>query len=319
MFLNPLSLLPLLPPPSSLVTARIIRYTRRIMIVIIGIVVLFVMVFGGYVIAGGKLEPVLEAAPHEMITIGGAGIAAFLISNSMATIKGMGGAFGGLFKGPSWKKKDYMDVLTLLYLLTKTMKTKGIIALESHIENPKESNIFSQFPNILHDHFAADLICDTLRMMTMNMDDPHQIENHIDKQIEKHHHEALGPSHAMQSLADGLPALGIVAAVLGVIKTMGSIDQPPPVLGAMIGGALVGTFLGVFLAYGLVGPMSAQMAIVSNANATMYHIIRDVLVSYLHGNAVQVAVEMGRAGIPSEFQPTFAEVEEATNNAKVEG
>ena len=289
------------------------------MIVIIGIAVLFVMVFGGYIIAGGKLEPVLEAMPHEMITIGGAGIASFLISNSMATIKRTGGALGSMFKGAKWKKQDYIDVLVLLYLLAKTMKTKGIIALESHIENPHESNIFSQFPKIGHDHFAMDLICDTLRMMTMNMEDPHQIENHIDKQIEKHHHEALGPSHAMQSLADGLPALGIVAAVLGVIKTMGSIDQPPPVLGAMIGGALVGTFLGVFLAYGLAGPMSSQMSVLANEDATIYHIIRDVLVSYLHGNAVQVAVEMGRGSIPSVCQPTFAEVEEATNNAKLDG
>jgi len=289
------------------------------MVPIIGVVVLFVMVFGGFVIAGGKLEPVLEAAPHEMITIGGAGLAAFLISNSMATIKATGTGFVKVFKGSQWKKQDFIDVLMLLFLLTKTMKTKGIIAVEAHIENPKESSIFSQFPHILHDHFALDLICDTLRMMTMNMEDPHQVESHIDKQIEKHHHEALGPSHAMQTLADGLPALGIVAAVLGVIKTMGSIDQPPPILGAMIGGALVGTFLGVFLAYGLAGPMSAQMAVIADAEGKMYHIIRDVLVSYLHGNAVQVAVEMGRAGIPSEFQPSFAEIEEATNNAKVEG
>ena len=289
------------------------------MVIIIGIVVLFVMVFGGYVIAGGKLEPVLEAAPHEMITIGGAGIAAFLISNSIGTLKGMGGAFGGLFKGSKWKKQDYIDALVLLYLLAKTMKTKGIIALESHIEKPEESPIFSQFPSIMHDHFALDLICDTLRMMTMNMDDAHQIENHIDKQIEKHHHEALGPAHAMQNLADGLPALGIVAAVLGVIKTMGSIDQPPPVLGAMIGGALVGTFLGVFLAYGLVGPMSSQMTIIADDDARIYYLIRDVLVSYLHGNAVQVAVEMGRGSIPSSLQPSFAEVEEATNNAKADG
>lgn len=289
------------------------------MIAIVGIAVLFIMVFGGFIIAGGKLAPVLEAMPHEMITIGGAGLAAFLISNSMATIKGTGAGLGKMFKGANWKKKDYIDVLVLLYLLTKTMKTKGIIALEAHIENPKESSIFSQFPAITHDHFALDLICDTLRMFTMNLDDPHQVENHIDRQIEKHHHEALGPSHAMQTLADGLPALGIVAAVLGVIKTMGSIDQPPPVLGAMIGGALVGTFLGVFLAYGLVGPFSARMKVIADEDSIIYYVIRDVLVSYLHGCAVQVAVEIGRGNVPSEFQPTFGEVEEACNNAKVEG
>jgi chemotaxis protein MotA len=289
------------------------------MIPIIGIVVLFGMVFGGYTIAGGKMEPILHSLPYEMMMIGGAGIASFLISNSMATIKASGGGIAKVFAGSKWKQKDYLDVLVLLYLLTKTMKTKGIIALEAHIENPDESTIFSQFPTITKDHFALDLICDTLRMMTMNMDDPHQIESHIERQIEKHHHEALGPAHAMQSLADGLPALGIVAAVLGVIKTMASIDQPPPVLGGMIGGALVGTFLGVFLAYGLVGPMSAKMTVVADEEGTVYNIIKDVLVSYLHGNAVQVAVEMGRAAIPSEFQPSFAEVETATNEAKVEG
>lgn len=289
------------------------------MIPIIGIITLFVMVFGGYLIAGGKMGPVLKALPHEMMTIGGAGIAAFLISNTVATLKATGGGFIKIFSGMKWKKQDYVDALTLLFLLTKTMKTKGIIALESHIEKPEESSIFSQFPKIVDDHFAIDMICDTLRMMTMNMDDPHQIEGHIEKQIEKHHHEALGPSHAMQILADGLPALGIVAAVLGVIKTMGSIDQPPPVLGAMIGGALVGTFLGVFLSYGLAAPMSSAMANIVNEEGTMYNMIKDVLVSYLHGNAVQVAVEMGRGAIPSHLQPTFAEVEEATNNAKVEG
>lgn len=289
------------------------------MVPIIGIVTLFVMVFGGYLIAGGHMEPILHAVPHEMMTIGGAGIAAFLISNSVPTLKATGGAFGKIFQGAKWKKQDYIDILVLLFLLTKTMKTKGIIALESHIEKPDESSIFQQFPKITGDHFAIDLICDTLRMMTMNMDDPHQVEGHIEKQIEKHHHEALGPSHAMQILADGLPALGIVAAVLGVIKTMGSIDQPPPVLGAMIGGALVGTFLGVFLSYGLAAPMSSQMANIVNEEGTMYNIIKDTLVSFLHGNAVQVAVEMGRAAIPSHFQPSFAEVEEATNNAKVEG
>ena len=141
--------------------------------------------------------------------------------------------------GPKWKAKDYTDLLSLLFVLTKTMKTKGVVAIESHIEKPHESKIFEAYPKILKDHFATDLICDTLRMMTMNLEDPHQVEDAIEKQIEKHHHEAHGAAHAIQNMADAMPALGIVAAVLGIIKTMGSIDQPPVYLGKLIGSALL--------------------------------------------------------------------------------
>jgi chemotaxis protein MotA len=230
-----------------------------VMFQIIGIVLLFGLVFGSYIISGGKMDVILEAAPHELMAIGGAGIAAFLISNSMTVIKGTGGAFGKIFGGPKWKASDYRDLLSLLFLLTKTMKSKGVIALETHIEKPHESTIFNRYPKITKDHFAVDFICDTLRMMTMNLEDPHQVEDAMEKQLEKHHHEAHGPAHALTQLADGLPALGIVAAVLGVIKTMGSITEPPAVLGGMIGGALVGTFMGVFMAYGLVGPMATRL------------------------------------------------------------
>jgi len=226
---------------------------------IIGIVLLFAMVFGSFIISGGKIAVVLEALPHELMCIFGAGVAAFLISNSMSTIKATGGGLAKVFKGPKWKAKDYNDLLSLLFLLTKTMKSKGVIALESHIEKPTESSIFNRYPNLMKDHFAIDFICDTLRMMTMNLEDPHQVEDAMEKQLEKHHHEAQAPAHALSSMADALPALGIVAAVLGVINTMGAITEPPEILGMMIGGALVGTFLGVFLAYGLVGPMAARM------------------------------------------------------------
>src|SRR5277367_4534248 len=219
----------------------------RFMFQIIGIVVLFAMVFGSFIISGGKIGVVLAALPHEMMAIGGAGLAAFLISNSLTTIKATAGGLGKVFKGPKWKAGDYKDLLSLLFLLTKTMKSKGVIALESHIEKPTDSTIFSRYPRLMKDHFAIDFICDTLRMMTMNLEDPHQVEDAMEKQLEKHHHEALSPAHALSSLADALPALGIVAAVLGVIKTMGAITEPPEILGMMIGGALVGTFLGVFL------------------------------------------------------------------------
>src|SRR4030095_3716258 len=247
---------------------------------IIGLVLLFGLVFGSFIISGGNMGVILHAAPHEPMAILGAAVAAFLISNSMSTIKAVGG-------GPKWKAPDYRDLLSLLFLLTKTMKSKGVIALESHIENPGESSIFTRFPKVMKDHFAIDFICDTLRMMTMNLEDPHQVEDAMEKQLEKHHHESLAPSHALQSLADALPALGIVAAVLGVIKTMGAITEPPEVLGEMIGGALVGTFLGVFLAYALVGPMATRMKEVIDEESSFYRIIQAVLVAHLHGNAAQ--------------------------------
>ncbi|MBL8556361.1 MAG: flagellar motor stator protein MotA [Phenylobacterium sp.] len=278
---------------------------------IIGLVLLFGLVFGSYIMSGGNMGVILHAAPHEMMAIGGAGVASFLVANSMTTIKACGGGFGKVFGGPKWKAGDYRDLLSLLFLLTKTMKSKGVIALESHIENPGESSIFTRFPKIGKDHFAIDFICDTLRMMTMNLEDPHQVEDAMEKQLEKHHHEALAPSHAIQNLADALPALGIVAAVLGVIKTMGAITEPPEVLGEMIGGALVGTFLGVFLAYGIVAPMATRMKEVVEEEGAFYRIIQAVLVAHLHGNAAQISVEIGRGNVPSPAQPSFLELEEA--------
>ncbi|MEG1029615.1 MAG: flagellar motor stator protein MotA [Brevundimonas sp.] len=278
---------------------------------IIGIVLLFAMVFGSYVLAGGKFGVIMHALPHEFMAIGGAGVAAFLISNSLPVIKASLAGFGKTFAGPKWKKQDYKDLLSLLFQLTKTMKSKGVIALESHIEKPAESTIFQKYPKVLKDHFATDFICDTLRMMTMNLEDPHQIEDAMEKQLEKHHHEALASAHALQNLADGLPALGIVAAVLGIVKTMGSITEPPEVLGGMIGGALVGTFLGVFLAYGLVGPFAARLNAIIEEEGAYYKIIQSVLVAHLHGNAAQISVEIGRGDIPSTAQPSFSEMEEA--------
>ena len=285
---------------------------------IIGIVLLFGLVFGSYIISGGKFEVILHALPHEMMAIGGAGLAAFLISNSVPVLKSTMSGLGKTFAGPKWKKQDYTDLLSLLFQLTKTMKSKGVIALESHIEKPAESPIFQKYPKVLKDHFATDFICDTLRMMTMNLEDPHQIEDAMEKQLEKHHHEGLAGAHALQTMADGLPALGIVAAVLGVIKTMGSITEPPEVLGGMIGGALVGTFLGVFLAYGLVGPLAARLKAIVDEESAFYKIIQSVLVAHLHGNAAQISVEIGRGDIPSSAQPSFLELEESLQGAPSE-
>jgi chemotaxis protein MotA len=286
---------------------------------IIGIVLLFGCVFGSFIMSGGKMAVVLEAAPHEMMAIAGAAIAAFLISNSMTTIKATGAGLAKAFAGPKWKAQDYRDLLSLLYLLTKTMKSKGVIALESHIEKPGDSPLFSRYPKLMKDHFAIDFICDTLRMMTMNLEDPHQVEDAMEKQLEKHHHEASAPSHALSGTADALPALGIVAAVLGVIKTMGSITEPPEILGMMIGGALVGTFLGVFLAYGIVGPLAARMKDITDEEGAFYRIIQSVLVAHLNGNAAQISVEIGRGSVPSTAQPSFLELEETLNSVSIDG
>ena len=279
-----------------------------------GLVVLFVCVFGGFIISGGSLGVVFEAVPHEVLTIGGAAIAALLIGGSVYTLKKMGGDISKIISGPKWKPSDYRDLLCLLYLLAKTMKTKGLIALEAHIEKPDESSIFKRYPKIGRDHFALSFICDTLRMMTMSLEDPHQVEAAMEKQLEKHHNEALATANALQTMADGLPALGIVAAVLGVIKTMGAISEPPEVLGRMIGSALVGTFMGVFLAYGIVGPISVRLKSIIDEEALFYHVIRDILVAHLHGNAAQISVEIGRGSVPSEAQPTFQELEQALDN-----
>ncbi|MBL6854230.1 MAG: flagellar motor stator protein MotA [Alphaproteobacteria bacterium] len=278
-----------------------------------GIVVLFACVFGGYLMTGGSLGVVFEALPHEIITIFGAAVAAMLIAGSMYNMKKIFGSLGKVIGGPQWKPKDYTDLLCLLFLITKTMKSKGMIALEAHIEKPQDSSIFKRYPKIMKDHFALDFICDTLRMMTMSLEDPHQVEAAMEKQLEKHHHEALVGANALTSMSDGLPALGIVAAVLGVIKTMGAISEPPEVLGGMIGSALVGTFLGVFLAYGIVGPMGSRLKAVVDEDAHFYYVIRDIMVAHLHGNAAQVSVEIGRGSVPSEAQPSFQELETALN------
>ena len=276
---------------------------------IIGIVLLFGLVFGSFIMSGGKMGVILHAAPHELMAILGAGVAAFLISNGMSTIKAAMGGMGAVFKGPKWKAADYRDLLSLLFLLTKTMKSKGVIALESHIEKPGESSIFSRFPRITKDHFAVDFICDTLRMMTMNLEDPHQVEDAMEKQLEKHHHEHLTGPHAMQNLADALPALGIVAAVLGIIKTMGSITEPPAVLGEMIGSALVGTFLGILLAYGVVEPLGGLMEQKLDEGTKEFQVVKTVLLASMQGYAPQVAIEFGRKVLYSTERPTFAELE----------
>jgi len=285
------------------------------MIGIIGIVVIFVMVFGGYLLAGGKMAIIIKSLPFELMMIGGAAVGAFLLSNDGAAVKHTLKDIGKVFKGPKWKPDDYRDLLCLLFALIR-MARQNPVAIEQHIEEPDASSIFSKYPRILKDREAIDLICDTIRSASMNYDDPHQVEEVLEKRIEANLHHALHSSHALQSIADGLPALGIVAAVLGVIKTMGSIDQPPEVLGKLIGGALVGTFLGVFLAYGLVAPFATKVKAVVEEDAHFYQLIREVLVANLHNHVAAICIEVGRQNTPSHIRPGYSDLEEALKAAK---
>ena len=279
------------------------------MTVIGGFIFLLVTVFGGYTIAGGKFGIILKSLPYEMMMIGGAAIGTFVMANSVHHIKHTLGGFAKIVKGSRFHKQDYTELLSLMYYFVRLAQTKGAMALEPHIENPDDSAAFNNFPKIAKDHHAVVLICDYLRMVGMNADDPHQIEDIMSKELKKMKEEEMHPSHAMQSMADALPALGIVAAVLGVIKTMAAIEQPPAVLGGMIGGALVGTFLGVLLAYGLMGPMATKLKGVVEEEALYYEVIRAVVVAHLHGNAPQVSVETGRKVAPTALMPSFQELE----------
>lgn len=287
------------------------------MLTIGGLVFLFLCVFGSYLASGGSLGPLIEALPFEMLTIGGAAIGTFVMANSMHDIKHTLGGLGKVVKGSVYKKGDYIELLSLLFYFVRLASTKGAMALEPHIEKPEESIAFQKFPKLLKDHHVSGLICDYLRMFGMNADDPNQIEDIMGRELKKTLAEELHPAHALQTIADGLPALGIVAAVLGVVKTMSHINEPPAVLGAMIGGALVGTFLGVLLAYGVVGPVSARLQAVVLEESKFMEVIRAVLVAHLHGNAPQVSVETGRKMAPNQYMPSFADLEKELQSLQI--
>lgn len=285
------------------------------MIGVIGIVIVMVMVFGGYLLAGGNFVIIIKALPYEMMMIGGAAVGALVVGNDSSGIKQTARDLGRVFKGPRWKPDDYRDLLCLLFELIRIARSNPV-GLEEHIEQPADSAIFARYPRIAADREAVALICDTLRSASMNYDDPHQVEEVLEKRIEASHHHALHSSHALQNMADALPALGIVAAVLGVIKTMASIDQPPEILGKMIGGALVGTFLGVFLAYGLVGPCANKLRHVTEQDGHFYQLIREVLVANLHQHPPNICIEVGRQNTPGSCRPSFADLEVALKATK---
>ena len=281
----------------------------------VGIILTMVMVFGGYLLAGGKMGVITHALPFEMMMIMGAAIGAYLLSNDSHTLKATVGGLMRAFKGPKWTAQDHQDVLCLMFQLLKIAR-ENPVALEQHIETPAESPIFSAYPRLLADHNVVSLIADTLRSASLNYDDPYQVEDMLTRRIATMKEEEMHVPHALQNMADALPALGIVAAVLGVIKTMSSIDQPPAVLGKMIGGALVGTFLGVFLSYGFVAPLANRLGGVVKQDMGFYDVIKSVLVAGLHQHATPLCVEVGRQSVPEHVRPSFDTLEGALRELK---
>lgn len=287
------------------------------MFLVIGTVIVFACVLGGYVAMGGKLYVLWQ--PFEAVIIVGAAIGAFIIGNPKAVIGRTLKGFGHAFKGPKYDKDDYLELLSLLYQIFKTAKSKGMLALEAHIENPEDSDLFNDFPTFSSDHHVVSFTCDYLRMISLGTENPHEIEALMDEELETHHHELGQAAGAVQSMADALPALGIVAAVLGVIKTMGSITEPPEVLGKLIGGALVGTFLGVFVAYGFVGPIASTLKATYDAEGKYYQCIKAGMLAYLAGHAPAICIEFARKSLLSDVRPTFYEVEEAVSSLPAAG
>lgn len=281
------------------------------MFVIIGAVLVLGCVFGAYAVHGGHLGVLFQ--PSEFVIILGASVGAFIIGNTKTNIKQTMKGLKRALKGPTYKKADYVELLSVLYQIFKLAKTKGMLALEQHVEKPDESTLFAQFPKFQKDHHAVEFLCDYLRMMTLGTENPNEVETLIDAELESHHNELHGASHAIQSMADGMPALGIVAAVLGVIHTMGSITEPPKVLGELIGAALVGTFFGVLVSYGFVAPLANIISAVDSADAKYYQCMKAGLLAHMQGYPPAVSVEFARKVLLSTERPNFYEVEQAVS------
>jgi chemotaxis protein MotA len=280
------------------------------MFVIIGAVIVIGCVFGAFSVHG-DLRVLFQ--PVEFVIILGAAVGAFIIGNTKSNIRQVFKGLKRALKGPTFKKADYVELLSVLYQLFKLAKTKGMLALEQHVEKPDESALFNQFPKFLKDHHAVEFLCDYLRMMTLGTENPNEVETLMDAELETHHNELHGASHAMQTMADGMPALGIVAAVLGVIVTMGSITEPPKVLGELIGAALVGTFFGVLVSYGFIAPLANAIKGVDEADAKYYQCMKAGLLAHMQGYPPAVSVEFARKVLLSTERPNFYEVEQAVS------
>jgi chemotaxis protein MotA len=284
------------------------------LLVIIGYIVVCLAVFGGFALNGGHLAALFQ--PLELLMIGGAAIGAFLVGNNGKAMKGTLKAFPTLFKGSKFTKSLYMDLMSLMFEILTKVRKEGLMSIEGDVEKPDDSPIFSKYPSILHDHHVVEFITDYLRLMVSGNMDAFQIENLMDNEIETHHAEGEVPVHCIAKLGDGLPAFGIVAAVMGVVHTMESVGIPPAELGILIAHALVGTFLGILLAYGFVGPLSGLLEQKLHESSKIYQCIKVTLLASLNGYAPALAVEFGRKVLFSTERPSFSELEEHIKLAK---
>ena len=277
------------------------------MFLIVGYVIILAAALGTYAVHGS-----LAAlwVPMEYIAIVGLTVGAFVAGNDIKIIKATVGAFPSLFKGSKFTRALYVDLLAMLFEVLSKVRKEGLMSIENDVENPHESPIFGKYPAIAHDHHVMEFITDYLRMMVGGNLNAMEIENLMDIEIETHHHEVEVPGHVMAKVADGLPAFGIVVAVMGVVNVMGSVGEPPAVLGKMIGGALVGTFLGILIAYGFISPIASLLEQKTQEGSKIYQVIKVVLLASMSGYAPQVAVEFGRKVLFSGDRPTFIELEE---------
>jgi chemotaxis protein MotA len=286
---------------------------------IIGFITVVGCTMGGYILQGGHMEVLAKAAPLELVIMGGTVAGGFIIANPSIVIKRTLRALGLLLKKPKYNKAAYVELLCMLYQVFKVAKTKGMLSLEQHVEHPHESALFNQFPGVVHNHHAITFFCDYLRLITLGSDKPYELEAIMDEELEVHHSEDHAMVMAVTNIADGLPAIGIVAAVLGVIHTMGSITEPPEVLGRLIGGALVGTFMGVWLAYGYIGPMANSLKAILEAESKYMMCLKIGILAHLQGFAPSISIEYARKALFSDVRPSFTEVEEATQALQAPG
>ncbi|KAB8059110.1 MULTISPECIES: flagellar motor stator protein MotA [Janthinobacterium] len=284
------------------------------MLVIIGYIIVCASVFGGFALAGGHLAALFQ--PLELLMIGGAALGAFLVGNNNKAIKATLAALPSLFKGSRYTKELYMELMSLLFEVLSKVRKEGLMSIEGDIDSPQESPLFSKYPAVLADHHIVEFMTDYLRLMVSGNMDAFQIENLMDNEIETHHHEGAVPAHVIAKVGDGLPAFGIVAAVMGVVHTMESVGIPPAELGMLIAHALVGTFLGILLAYGFVGPLASLLEQKLEESSKMFQCVKVTLLASLNGYAPALAVEFGRKVLFSTERPTFNELEDHIKKSK---
>src|SRR5277367_2460531 len=277
------------------------------MFVIIGIVVVFGAVAGGYLMEHGNLKVLLQ--PAELVTIGGAALGTLLIANPLHVLKGIAGGITGAFGGSKYNRASYLETMKMMYELFSRARKEGLMALEADSDAPDKSPVFSKYPTFLKDHHALHFVCDTIRMAAGGGVEPFDVDQMMELDMDVHHHDTAQPIAALSTMADSLPGLGIVAAVLGVVITMGALGGPPEEIGCKVAAALVGTFLGILLCYGLIGPIAASMSKSADEEHSYYHVLRVILVSFMKGTPPSLAVEYGRRSIPGHVRPSFQETE----------